>query len=396
MRPDDLLDCVREHDAEYVDLRCVTWTDGAQHRIVTVACLSPDELTVGIPHDGGCRLRPSTATAHLDPFAQFPTLAVMCDLIDASGASAAACSRAIASRAAKLLAGDDGAEAPKVTAQLEFYIFDQVSFAAGGHAAHFAVDAREGAWRRGQPEPDNHGLQINANQGVHATPPADTLVNMRSEIATVLASSGVGVRGHRHGPGGPGHVAIELDGLPLAAAADAIMTARHVTRNVAARHGKVATFMPRPLGNDAGSHLSFTIELGGWSEAVEAVRGRAAALAALLWPTTNSYRGVGAEGRPVITVGEQSLEASVDPSGDPHVALGALAICMAARDDVAAPPSATLAEALDHLATHRGLLETGGVFPAEFGAEWDRRRRAECAQVAACPHPAEYELYFAR
>ncbi len=54
----------------------------------------------------------------------------------------------------------------------------------------------------------------------------------------------------------------------------------------------------------------------------------------------------------------------------------------------------SLPEALDALETDNDYLTAGGVFPKELIANFIKNKRAECAQLAAIPHPAEFEKYY--
>src|SRR2546430_9724458 len=88
--------------------------------------------------------------------------------------------------------------------------------------------------------------------------------------------------------------------------ADSVMMYKYVCKNVAARHGKVVTFMPKPLFQDNGSgmHVHFSLWQGdkplfagnryaGLSEmglfAIGGIPKHARPLGALCNPTTNSY-----------------------------------------------------------------------------------------------------------
>lgn len=58
------------------------------------------------------------------------------------------------------------------------------------------------------------------------------------------------------------------------------------------------------------------------------------------------------------------------------------------------PLPITLDEALHELAADADFLTEGGIFPKDFVPVWTRLKRAEGGEVAARPHPFEYELYF--
>ena len=55
---------------------------------------------------------------------------------------------------------------------------------------------------------------------------------------------------------------------------------------------------------------------------------------------------------------------------------------------------ASLEAALDALEKDNDYLTKGGVFPIELINNFIKAKRAECAKIAAIPHPAEFEKYF--
>lgn len=54
----------------------------------------------------------------------------------------------------------------------------------------------------------------------------------------------------------------------------------------------------------------------------------------------------------------------------------------------------TLDAALDALEADHDYLTAGGVFPEHLIKNFIANKRKECMQMAAIPHPAEFEKYF--
>ena len=54
----------------------------------------------------------------------------------------------------------------------------------------------------------------------------------------------------------------------------------------------------------------------------------------------------------------------------------------------------SLDEALDALERDNDYLTAGGVFPKELLTSFIARKRAECRELAAIPHPAEFDKYY--
>jgi glutamine synthetase len=54
----------------------------------------------------------------------------------------------------------------------------------------------------------------------------------------------------------------------------------------------------------------------------------------------------------------------------------------------------SLDEALNALEADHGYLTAGNVFPEDLIERFIQTKRAECRQLAAIPHPAEFEKYY--
>ncbi len=455
MTAEEVLALAHDEAVEFVDLRFTTLLGRCSHVTLPIADLKPQRIKegfvlAGLPHQNPCRLVPVPETAFVDPFFQHPTLVLLCDVQDpATGQEAPDDPRAVARRAEAHLHATGSADRALFSLTLEFFVFDQVSYEQGMNAAHYLVDSREGVWRRGREEVDNLGTQLRAGEGAGPLPPADSLHNLRAEMVAALTACGIQCGEHRHGGATGGQTRLEIGPAPLVRAADLLITCKYVIRNVAARHGKVATFMPQPLLGDRGSGLPTRLALskaeqpllystddttlaesgrwviGGWLH-------HAPGLLALTCPTTNSYRRfVSGSDAPTCTAyslgnpaalvhtpvstgsplgGEVEFRAT-DPSCNPYLALSALLLaaldgienrrdpgpplddCPDASSDAAWPR--TLAAALDALAGDHAYLLKGNVFAGGLIERWiDHKRAIEIEALRIRPHPYEFCLYF--
>lgn len=222
---------------------------------------------------------------------------------------------------------------------------------------------------------------------------------------------------------------ITLAPAPLVQFADRLTISKYIIRNVAARHGKVATFMPQPLHGECGSGLPVRMTLckgepplarSAAGNSAEIARGalhgwqhHAASLLALACPTTNSYNrlstGVDSSWQPTCSLSAVQGQAdwiewhAPDPSCNPYVAGSAL--LLAALDGIqtgagsSATPALTIPTALEAAllaleADHQYLLREG-VFPEDVLRAWMRHKLKHDAQpLRERPHPYEFCLYF--
>ena len=121
------------------------------------------------------------------------------------------------------------------------------------------------------------------------------------DAADRLACHGIPIDSTHH-EAGPGQYEIDISELPALEAADALVLAKHVIRDVADEYGLRVTFMPRPLEGQAGSGLHLHQRVGDalvGGDGVLTEHGRAflagqlkhaRALSALAAPTVNSYK----------------------------------------------------------------------------------------------------------
>ena len=98
----------------------------------------------------------------------------------------------------------------------------------------------------------NLGYKVRLKEGYFPTPPMDTMQNIRSEMVATLIELGIPVEAHHHEVATGGQCEIDMRYQDLVTMADNVMMYKYVCKNVAARHGKVVTFMPKPLFQDNG------------------------------------------------------------------------------------------------------------------------------------------------
>lgn len=316
----ELLDWIKAENVEMVNLR-VTDLNGLTRQLSFPATRADEELLIsgtgaGMSNYPGyrtieasdMRMVPDLATAYLDPCTETSTLNILSYIRNADGSDFGRCPRSILRRAVARLTTVAGKGELMVLPELEFYIFDDVRYATTQKKALYEVDAEEASWNSDADMKPNSGYHLGRAVGQHAAPPRDHLYEVRSDIVLALGACGVPVKYHHHELGGPGQVEIELLFDQALRAGDNLQKSKDIIKSVALRHGKTATFMPKPLHDEAGSGLHFHLYLkdgekslfyedgtyGSLSDvALHAIGGllhHTPALMAICNPSTNSFR----------------------------------------------------------------------------------------------------------
>ena len=255
-----------EHNIQMVDMKfCDLW--GRWHHLsVPVSQFTPDLLEQGIGFDGSAVglksvkagdmvLVPDLTTAVCDPFWDAPNISFISTTLEAdTHAIFTNDPRNIDIRAEEYLRQTGIADESRWGPEYEFYIFDSVSYEYGVNRASYRIDCAEADWNSAE---GGHGHYIPLHGGYHAIPPKDQLYNLRTEITLLLEAMGIPVKYHHHEVGGPGQSEIETPMMGLVQAGDATMMIKYATKMTAQRHGKTATFMPKPLYGEAGSGMHF-------------------------------------------------------------------------------------------------------------------------------------------
>ena len=320
MTPKEILAFCREKEVRAVDLRFLDFPGYWQHTTIPATSLTESTFTDGIGFDGssirGWRnifdsdmlLIPQTDTRFLDPFARMPTLAMICDVRDPlSGQDYTRDPRNVARKAAAYLQQSGIGDAIQFGPEAEFFVFDDVRFDQTPHSSYYYVDSNEAQWNRGREERPNQGYKIRYREGYFPLPPTDQLMDIRNEMMVRMMDCGLEVECQHHEVATAGQAEIDLRYDHLVKMADQMMIYKYIVRNVAFRHGKSATFMPKPIFGDSGSgfHTHVSIwkddvnlfagdEYAGLSKmALHAIGGileHGPAIMAFSNPTTNSYK----------------------------------------------------------------------------------------------------------
>jgi glutamine synthetase len=467
--PVEVYKLAKETGVKIVDLKFTDLPGVWQHFSIPVEDLGDDLFGEGIGFDGSSirgfqsihesdmLLIADAETATVDPALEIPTMSLICNVLDPiSRKSYTRDPRYIAQKAEDYLKSVGVADLSYWGPEAEFYIFDDVRYDQNGHCGYYYIDSKEGVWNTGSNSEPNLGYKIRNKEGYFPVPPSDTLQDIRSEIILKMRAVGIPTEVHHHEVGTAGQNEIDIRYTTLTQMADHIMYYKYKVRNVAKKHGKVATFMPKPIFGDNGSgmHTHQSLWKGDtnlfWDEKgygqisqtakyyIGGLLKHAPALLGFCAPTTNSYRRLvpGFEAPVNLVYSQRNRSAAVripvytkspktkrlefrcaDPGANPYLCFAAQ--LMAGLDgiqkkidpgepidkdlyelepDEAAKVRSTpgsLDDVLDALEKDHEWLLAGNVFTPDVVETWvSYKRERELAPVNLRPVPHEFFLYF--
>lgn len=458
---------IKKHKIQIVDLKFTDFFGTWQHFSIPVSEVNETLFKEGTGFDGSSIRRwqmidesdmlvvPDPATAIVDPFTAAPTLSMVADIQDPlTGKPYSRDPRYVAKKAEEYLRKTKIADAASFGPEAEFFIFDGIRYDQKANAGYYFIDSDEGIWNSGKDFP-NTGHRPRHKEGYFPTPPTDFYQDIRSEMALELEKAGVAVEKHHHEVSTAGQSEIGMRFDSLTKMADKIMLYKYIVKNVAKRHGKAATFMPKPIFEDNGSgmHVHQSLwkngkplfagnEYSGVSKMclyyIGGILKHAHAIAAFTNPTTNSYKRLvpGYEAPVNLAHSSRNRSSGVripmysrkpaqkrievrfpDPACNPY--FGFAAMLMAGLDGIQnkiEPPVAmdkdlydlspserakipqmpgSLEEALSALEKDNKFLLRGGVFTEDVFESWiSYKRKTEVDAIRMRPHPYEFHLYF--
>jgi glutamine synthetase len=463
----EALEFAKKNRVQVVDLKFVDLIGTWQHFTVPASELTEDLFKDGSGLDGSSirgwkainnsdmLVVPDPATACLDPFTAVPTLSLIGNVVDPiSRETYERDPRYIAQKAEKYLQSTKIGDTSYWGPEAEFFIFDQARYDQTSHSGYYHIDSDEGVWNMGQ-EGVNLGGKIRHKEGYFPVPPTDTQQDIRSEMILEMEKVGIAVEKHHHEVATAGQAEIDIRFDSLLRTADKMMMYKYIVKNVARRHGKTVTFMPKPIFGDNGSGMHTHQSI--WKEGKPLFAGKeyagvsqmclhyiggilkhAPALAAITNPTTNSYKRLtpGFEAPVLLAYSSRNRSAGIripmyspspkakrievrfpDPGANPYLAFSAMLMAgldgienkinpgePAEKDlyDLEAKEAAkirtmpgSLDDALNNLEKDHKFLLKGGVFTEDLIEAWiGYKRSKEVDPMRLRPHPFEFFLYY--
>ena len=377
-----VMELMREHSVEYVDLRFTDPRGKWQHTAQHVSTIDEDAFRDGIMFDGSSiagwkainesdmilMLDPETAV--MDPFSAKPQMIIFCDIVEPStGQFYARDPRATSKLAEAYVKASGVGDTVICGAEAEFFVFDSVRFGTGRNYSMFQLDSIEGpdASMKDFPE-GNMGHRPGIKGGYFPVPPVDSEVDLRAEMLSTMGEMGLVIEKHHHEVAQSQHE-LGTRFTTLTKMADQMQIYKYCVHNVAHSYGKTATFMPKPIYGDNGTGMHTHLSI--WNQGKPLFAGNAyadlselalyfiggiikhaKACNAFTNPSTNSYKRLipGFEAPVLLAYSARNRSASCripyttnpkgkrvevrfpDPSANPYLAFSALV--MAGMDGI--------------------------------------------------------------
>lgn len=469
MTAQEAIKFAKEKGARMVDLKFCDLMGMWQHFTIPTSSMDENLFEEGLGFDGSSIrgwkgieesdmvVKPDPTTIKMDPFMEVPTVSLICDVVQPETLQPYDRDpRQILRKAVAYMKSTGIADTAYFGPEAEFFIFDDVRFDQTNNAGFYQIDSDEGIWNSGRDESGkNLGYKPRHKEGYFPVLPIDSLHDLRTEMCLELERAGMPVERQHHEVASAGQAEINIKYDEALKMADNMMWFKYIIKNVARRHNKTVTFMPKPLFGDNGSGMHIHISLwkdgknlfagnkyAGLSEmglyVIGGILKHAPALCGIINPTTNSYKrlvpGFEAPIKLAYSFKNRSAAIRIPNSGpnpkakriefrtpDPtaNIYLAQAALIMAALDGIinkihpgdpldkdiyGLPPEeaakvpsipGSLEEALTHLKLNGDFLKKGDVFGADLLETWiNYKIDKEIRPIQQRPVPYEFYLYY--
>ncbi len=317
-------DLIASGEIKAIDLK-YAGLDGKWYHISFPAARFESVLKLGVPFDGssipGMRavesgdmvLMPDITSAHFDPVQDYDfdggVLRILCSICDAdTRIGVKKDPRSVALRAQKYMESTGIADTSLWIPEFEFHIFDDIKYSNDKYNVQCQISSSEDKTCFPSECIDYNGLAQAGVKGYHMDNPFDRFYGLRLQMSDKIEELGIDVRYNHHEVGLSSQQEIETELLPFPKICDDVKVIKDLIRRISLENGFTATFMPKPIYNEAGNGMHFHIQLKKDGKNIFFQEGKYAdlsdeaiwfmggillhgrSLAALTNPSTNSYK----------------------------------------------------------------------------------------------------------
>ena len=457
---------IKDEEIKFVDLRFTDPRGKMQHVTMDSRLMDEEAFTDGIMFDGSSiagwkvinesdmKLMPDPSSAVIDPFFAQSTLAVFCDVLEPlTNEPYERDPRSIAGKAQAYLQQTGVGDIAVFGPEAEFFVFDDVRFAAEPFNCGYKIDSIELPTNTDtEYEMGNLGHRPRTKGGYFPVPPVDSAQDLRSEMLSVMADMGVVTEKHHHEVGAAQHE-LGIKFGPLVKTADAMQIYKYVihrwrrptARPPASCRSRSSATTARACTPTSRSGRAAKPVFAGDKYAdlsdmalhyIAGILKHAKALNAFTNPTTNSYKRLvpGYEAPVLLAYSSRNRSASCriplgsgpkakrvevrfpDPAANPYLAFAAM--LMAGLDGIEnklnpgdpidknlydLPPEelekvptvcGSLRQACEELDKDRAFLKKGNVFTDDAIDAYLELKMEEVERFEMMPHPIEFDMYY--
>jgi len=267
-------DFCRENDIKMIDFMMIDLDGRWRHLTVPADRLTEHTMEHGIGFDGSnygfapveksdMVFIPDLSSAYVDEFAEVSTLAMIGDVfvIDLpKNRRFDQDPRNVAYHAQEYMKKLGVADEMRIGPEFEFHVFDHVSYEVSPNYSKYEIDTEQAEWNTDDAQ-HNLGYKMRKKGGYHMAPPLDKLSGFRSRVTMLMEKQGIMVKYHHHEVGGPGQLEVEVEFGSMLEMADKTMMTKYLIKNAAVSENKTATFMPKPIFEEAGNGMHVHMHL---------------------------------------------------------------------------------------------------------------------------------------
>ncbi len=263
---EEFMNLIKEHDIKMIDFKIVDINGQYRHVTIPAQQFSAETLKDGIGFDASnygyavveksdMVFIPDLDTAVVDPFCEIPTLSVTGNamIIDyPENRPLDQYPRNIVLAAEQYMKDSGIADTMLILPEFEFHLFDNVGWSVQPNNIGVDIDVAQAYWNT---EMEGKGRIVPHQKAYHVAKPFDRTYECRSEMCLEMEKAGIAIKYHHPEVGAAGQFEIEPMLGQMSKMADATMMIKYIIHNTALKYGLTATFMPKPVYNEAGNGM---------------------------------------------------------------------------------------------------------------------------------------------
>ncbi|MCS7249309.1 MAG: glutamine synthetase family protein [candidate division WOR-3 bacterium] len=433
----DLEKFVKENNIEFVDLKYVDLIGKLHHLTLPIEKFNLLKEK-GIGFDGSSvfgfvsneesdlTLFPDLSQYYIDIFYQHKTLSLFAHVF-LKNQPYQKDPRLILKKAVELFKKEIGIDKILFRTELEFYLLEEADFnfnRLNGYYHFFSEEKKE------------KNIKLPYEKSYQESPPFDKYYEFRQEILIKAKELGIDIKYHHHENGQFGQEEVETEFYEPIRICDNILILKYLIRNLAKRHNKIITFIPKLFYDEPGNGLHFHFQIlrngknilfskeTNLSEEgkyfINGIFAHLKSISAFANPSSNSYRRLlsGFEAPSVLDIGlgnrntifriplyleedDLAIEFRLpDALCNPYLLLSSFLLAgldgikkkIEFKENFDFPKN--LKESLIALKEDNQFLLKNNIFNKEIIEEWIKIKEQELKLINEFPHPLEYLLYF--